>query len=139
MGNSTYHSIHMALLPQFLLKLVKIDGIVLLDHIANKNDIFLAEDVRTSNGTEIGIRVGDGAKFFVELECIVSKRFLDTKDTADVFDGAALFIKNEDLVFCVVGDSVSWHAIGDGSEGKCDGLPAAQSLRQVQSPGISNF
>ncbi|KAN0080232.1 hypothetical protein V8E55_009798 [Tylopilus felleus] len=115
-------NIHMALLPQFLLKLVKIDGIVLLDHIANKNDIFLAEDVRTSNGTEIGIRVGDGAKFFVELECIVSKRFLDTKDTADVFDGAALFIKNEDLVFCVVGDSVyyPWVAAQVWNTDTCD-------------------
>ncbi|KAN0091032.1 hypothetical protein V8E55_004598 [Tylopilus felleus] len=129
----------MALLPQFLLKLVKIDGIALLDHIANENDIFLAEDARMSNGTGIGIRVGDGANFFVEPEHIVSKHFLDTKDTTDVFDGAALFIKNEDLVFCVIGDSVSWHGMGDGSEGKRDSLPAAHSLRQVRGPGIGNF
>ena len=129
----------MALLPQFLLKLVEIDGIVVLDHIANENNIFLHEDARTSNGTGIGIRAGDGAKNFVEPKRTVSKCFLDTKGSADVFDGAALLVKNEDLVFCVVGDKVSRHGMGDGSEGKRDGPPAAHSLRRVRGPGIGNF
>lgn len=84
----------MALLPQFLLKLVEIYGIAVLDHVVNENNVFVAEDARSSNGTGIGVRAGDGAKIVVEPECIVSKCFLDTKVSADVFDGAALFVKN---------------------------------------------
>jgi len=129
MGNSRYPSIHMALLPQFLLKLIEIDDIVLLDQVANENSVFLAEDRRTSNGAGIGMRVGDGAKIFVEPKHTVSKCFLDTEDSTDVFDGAALLVKNNNLVFCVVGDKVSRHGMGDGSEGKHDGLLAAHSLR----------
>jgi hypothetical protein len=99
----------MALLPQFCLKFVKINGAAVLDHIMKECDIRWAKAMAASNCARVGIQVVDGAKVFIVAESCVCNGFLDTKERADVFDRVSVFKKNGYVEFGVIGDNLDWH------------------------------